>query len=205
MSPRKQVGDLIGPVPVAAPEVPSRPDGPASSPAPGPVPASEDAGPGGHAAASPPGRTAGQAGARARGRASAGTGGRPRTRGGGRAGARAGGRPDAPADAQTAAHPDARADERPDSRTRAHPGAREANTNPASAVALSTWRRVVEVEARRYAAAARMLADRDADLGAATAAAITAGVDPSAVREWLIAAGATASHPPSELPGQDDE
>ncbi len=95
----------------------------------------------------------------------------------------------------------ARASARPGARTRARPDARprvRADAGEAEPETPKAWRRVIEIEARRYAAAAARLAERDADLAAAVAAAIAAGADPADIQLWIKEAGATGGQfPPS--------
>jgi len=99
---------------------------------------------------------------------------------------------------RTPGSPSGRTPARTPGRTDARPRgrAREDSANPAT----STWRRLVEVEARRYAAIAARLAERDADLAAAVNAALAAGMDAADVRTWLAEAGATAGPFPAGAP-----
>ena len=109
-----------------------------------------------------------------------------------------GGRPDARPDARAPARPDARTGARPDARARgrADARAREKETPGAGA-----WRRTIEVEARRYAAAAARLATRDAELAAAIAAAIAAGYPAGDARALLDEIGVTGGpYPASAAP-----
>jgi hypothetical protein len=113
--------------------------------------------------------------------------------------AQAGERPPGPAGERTARRPAARAPGRTRARASAREGTRAAAGTPApppaspTGLAAGQWRRVVEVEARRWAAAAERLAERDDALGGAIQAATAAGVPPAEVALWLDANGAAAS------------
>jgi hypothetical protein len=151
---------------------------PAEAPAPpaGPAPAPAPAGTPGPAPARAVSRRSGRQSASPPGQTLASESGRPDSSADGRASARTPGR--APA------------------RTRAR-----VDATPAESPAASTWRRVVEVEARRYAAAAARLAERGSDLDAAVTAATGAGIAPGDVATWLDASGATSGPYPANSPG----
>jgi hypothetical protein len=110
------------------------------------------------------------------------------------AGVRAPGRPDG----QAPGRPDAQAPARAGARTRGRASARARESDPP---ATGPWRRAIEVEARRYAAAAARLAARDAELGAVIAAAAAAGYPADQSRALLDELGITSGpYPASAVP-----
>jgi hypothetical protein len=116
--------------------------------------------------------------------------------------ARTSGRASGNTGARTATRPSARRSASPalraSTRTDARPRGR-AREDSASLLA-GTWRRMVEVEARKYAAMAARLEERDTHLAAAVNAALAAGMAAEDVRAWLDEAGATAGTFPAGTP-----